>query len=540
MKLNLRTFSSFLVILACLLFVTGRPLRAQTPDLALQHLDNKITTLEERQQIVVEAMEKTYSNGFWFIGIVVAFTTLLSGLRYIHDQRLVQRLLSDAQELGKSYKTNIETTNQLMSSITNALVFYEGAQKTLADLAEVKAFQAQAAHHSEEQINRLNDLAIKLSPQCRRNSHNDQNIQHQVRDFHDQYQVVELSSQATTKLNANVHFILGFHHRIENNYDEALKEFRTAQESAAIDRNQSSHPAYTTLPHGVSLSAWLTKLINICAYHRALLSNNLGKYGEGKQLFETALEHDNLDYQALSYIPETMFLGGLASFSEVIAKFRNVINTVETLRTDQAKQASFSLDQATLLGLLYLKLANCYMADTPNSDYRAHRNFEEAEGLVRIALKHSPTSLFARLTLAQLLHQLDREPEEKRGLFIEVFAAAKTVMARVTEAKILMMYYYAMLICCGMGAIAGEAPGAYVTRVFELVPRLPKQSEQLRIFSPLSKGDLELTAFMAEVQEFAGGLSLVSPPLQSSPVQRDAHTVRPWSPSVGRSLLDGR
>ena len=142
-------------------------------------------------------------------------------------------------------------------------------------------------------------------------------------------------------------------------------------------------------------------------------------------------------------------------------------------------------------------------------------------------------------------------------MFVEVFETAKTVVARVTEAKILMMYYYTMLICCTLGEIVGEAPGVYVIRIFELVPRLPKPpkpiadeddedretgsrraSFALQIFSPLTKRDLGVAAFTNEVQEFGSGQSSALPATDPALQIPEMVTARPRTSSVGRSLLD--
>ncbi len=190
-----------------------------------------------------------------------------------------------------------------------------------------------------------------------------------------------------------------------------------------------------------------------------------------------------------------------------------------------------------------MKLANCYMADTPNADYRSHRDLAEAERLVRKAHTYDSGSLFARLSLAQLLHQSSRDDTEKRRLFAEVFRAAKDVVTRITEAKILMMYYYTMLICCSYGEISGEVPGLYVIRILELVTRLPKPPSPLtlRIFSPLTKWDWEVAAFTAEVQSFGG--TAVAASSAASTIDRPVERVEPVgkrrAASAGRSLLGG-
>src|SRR5262249_17878937 len=149
------------------------------------------------------------------------------------------------------------------------------------------------------------------------------------------------------QLNANGHFILGFHYRIENKYEDALHEFETAISLTGTDKGKHEGSAYRKLPIGVSLDRWLTKLQNICLYHCAILYNNLGQYDKAKKYFEDAFQCDPLDYQALAYIPETLFFGGLASFSQVVTEFKKAIATVETLTVEQER--SFTLSKIKLL-----------------------------------------------------------------------------------------------------------------------------------------------------------------------------------------------
>ncbi len=165
--------------------------RGADPDPTPQQLQDQVKNLELRQKIVLESMEKTYSYGLWFIGVAVAITTLLSAIRYVQDQQL----LKDAQELGKSYKLKFDTTNALMTSIKNALEYYKSAQDIENRVKELKDLQTQTARHSEDQMTALNNAAMELCPQCKRNSHNDPNVQRLVRDFHDQYEILKLSAQ---------------------------------------------------------------------------------------------------------------------------------------------------------------------------------------------------------------------------------------------------------------------------------------------------------------------------------------------------------
>lgn len=545
MTLTARTRKLLAILFLSVSFPSTPHLDAQGVDPAVQRsLDElrnvqatqheEVATLQLRQQVVIDAMEKSYSNGFWFISIAVAITTLLSAIRYVQDQRLMK----DAQDIGKSYKVNIETTNQLMISIKGALDYYKSAQEIEAKVNELKNLQTENLRHSQGQMDSLNDLAIELSPKCKRKAHNDPSIQRQVRNFHDQHEIVKRSSREPGRLNANGHFILGFHHRVENDYAQALDEFREAQTVALHDKNQSSPMGYGKLPSGVSLSEWLTKLANICAYHRAIIHNNLGEYDKAKECFEAALSYDQFDYLALGYIPETIFLGGLASFMRVVEEFEAAISRVNALTDDEARR--YKLDKGGLLSTLYLKLGNCYVAETKNDDYKTHNDPVRAEQCFRKALEHDPASLFARLALAQLLQRSDRGKEERRTLFADVFRDAKVIVSSVTEAKILVMYYYIMLICCSLGEISEEAPGSYVTRIFEMIPRLPKLTS-LRIFSPRSKSDLTVLEFTNEVQGFFKSQSSATTApagndLLAAPISRP--TARSKVATVGKSLLD--
>ncbi len=301
-----------------------------------------------------------------------------------------------------------------------------------------------------------------------------------------------------TRLNANGHFLVGFYHRIEARYDEALNEFREAITIADSHDNKSDAMSlYSGVPAGVSLHSWLAKLENICHFHSGILQANLGAYGPARESFDKALACDPQDYESLSYIPEIMFLGGTASFSSIVEAFKSAITKVISLPDEQAR--NFSKPKHVLLSILNLKLGNCYMAESPHADYKSHRDLAQAEEFIQAALTCNPGSLFARLSLAQLLWLAGRNPARQAELFAGIFADARDVITQITEAKILMMYYYILLITSTLGQLPNENPAMYAMRICELVPLLPKPKE-LRIFSPSTKTDLRVDAFVAEVQ----------------------------------------
>jgi len=386
-----------------------------------------------------------------------------------------------------------------MNSVKSVIEFFRSAQEAADAVKELQGAYQSETTRWEAQMAALNEKAVKLSPLCRRSAHNNPEVQRAVRDFHDEFLIVTRGADTKTKLNANGHFLLGFHYRIEAEYDDAVTEFEAATKLARQHRQQPPEALYSGIPAGTALNDWLTKLENICLFHAAILKANLGEYGPARVCFEEALAADPWDYESLSYIPEIMFLGGSVEFEAVVKSFTSAIDKVS--RLPEERQHDFSKKKDSLLATLHLKFANCYMADSSDADYRTHRDLGKAEEHVRAALDSDKDSLFARLSLAQILWLTQRAQDEQERLFRAVFADARSIVTRVTEAKILMMYYYILLITSTLGRMPNENPGLYGMRIYELMPQLPKPKE-LRIFSPHSKTDLHVEAFAAEVQAF--------------------------------------
>jgi tetratricopeptide (TPR) repeat protein len=253
------------------------------------------------------------------------------------------------------------------------------------------------------------------------------------------------------------------------------------------------------LPAGIPLHKWLSKLQNVCCFHIAILIYNLGRYEEARSWFQSALTHDPLDYQSLTYIPEVMFLGGLSAFDKIRSEFEAAMKTVGTLSPDQEK--SFSQSGKRLISLLYLKLGNCFLAKSPFEEFQKRHDLTRAEDNMRRAFEQDPSSTIAKFSLAQVLYERGKDRARYLTLFNEVFGEIRGAVAQITEAKILMMNYYILAICCALGEVPNEMPSLYTMRIYELVPNLPNPGE-LRIFSPRTKNDLRVPDFIKEVQEF--------------------------------------
>ncbi|MGD9212827.1 MAG: hypothetical protein PVI90_18730, partial [Desulfobacteraceae bacterium] len=173
---------------------------------SIKSFSDALKNIEKRQDIVIESMKNQYQYGLWFLGLISGIVTLLSLIRHIQDHRLIkfqEQQIADAKELGNSYKSNIDTTNSLMVSVKNALEYYEKAQEALKKVSELESQQQKESSQWEEQMRNMNDQAITIHLQCRRNSHNNSKIQHIVRDFSLHYDLLIRSFETQEKLNVN-------------------------------------------------------------------------------------------------------------------------------------------------------------------------------------------------------------------------------------------------------------------------------------------------------------------------------------------------
>src|SRR4051794_37086117 len=82
-----RNIRKHITSVGVLLAASVVPLHSQpTP----AELERQVRLLEDRQKIAIEGMERTYKNGFWFLGFVAGITTLLGIFRQLEDRKLLK------------------------------------------------------------------------------------------------------------------------------------------------------------------------------------------------------------------------------------------------------------------------------------------------------------------------------------------------------------------------------------------------------------------------------------------------------------------
>jgi tetratricopeptide (TPR) repeat protein len=479
-------------------------------------LNRELENLKERQNIVLEAVSEMFNKAIWIFGLLGSIITLFNFFQIYQDSRVVKLLkeqVNEGKEITSSYQKNISSITSLVGALKEVFEFQASAQRMMEEIRGLKQENEASQKHWDDEITELNRLAMELSLRCKRTSYNDTAFQRSAHEFREEYKNISASTDTGGRLNANCFYILAFEYRILNDYRESLSHFAKAIEVAEAHKQAQADAAalYPLLPEGRSLGGWLTKLQNVCAYHAAIISYNLGRYDEALKGFETALSYDPRDYKSLTYIPEAMYLGHLAPFQKVEAKFHEVIKKIEDLDSREAQ--GFAETREQLMGQTYMKLGNCYLGGSAYEDYRRQAHIATAEKHFTTAARLDPKSSIVKFSLAQAQFMRQQEKsistsagERYRKLFQEVFQNIKGRLYSVTEAKILMMYYYILAICCAYGEIENEIPQLYIMRVHEMRPNLPSDPE-LRIFSPLTKNDLGVDEFIGEVEQFQGQIA---------------------------------
>jgi len=488
------------------------PSSQQVPDelVTKQELKNEVMDLKERQDLVLKSVTESNKYTLWIFSILGGIIAIFSFFQTFNDTRTMKVLrehIKKSEEITTSYQKNIESSTRLVDQIEKVVKFQADAQKMLAQIKILEDKDANVEQHWEGEINQLNKIAMQLSLDFKRNSHNQSSFQQRIRAFFDKYEIIQSSTETEDKLNANCHYIIGmYYYRILNKYKEAIENLGIAIQLA---QNHSERKAlYPSLSSEVSLSTWLGKLQNVCHFHSAIIKYNLGDYGAAIHHFKFALESDEKDYQSLTYIPEAMFLEGKNYiFNQIITEFREVLDILEALDTLDNKKNANTKEQ--LLAQAYLKLGNCYLGTSKNPSFNEHKSLELAQKYIQKAYDLDSGSTIINYSLGQVLFEKyaqersmnDKQKQEYIKHFLYAFKAIKKKVGQITEAKILMMYYYILAICSIYGEIENEIPQIYIMRIFELRPRLPEDNN-LRIYSPLTKNDLTVDEFIVEVEDF--------------------------------------
>ena len=262
------------------------------------------------------------------------------------------------------------------------------------------------------------------------------------------------------------------------------------------------------------LQAWTRRCANQVAHYLAVFLSNLGEYRSSIDWFQQAVDFDESDIRSRIYIPEAKFLGFLeVDFGKIVTEFEILAKDIEEGRT--ASQLSEEQRKAELASL-YVRLGNCYFRRSSFEPYTKHRSLRDSLKHFRKAQELDSESYWASFSYAQALLSWANKVQathpdhrkllsQSQELFQKVSSKAPDELARTSEPKARLTIHYMLAICAKEGGVTSEVPQPYIRRIYEQKANLGSAGS-LRLYSPLTKNELSVTDFFAEVEEFQRSL----------------------------------
>lgn len=509
----------------------------------VKELDSKVQNIEKNIQFVMSITR-------WVVGLALAMVSLFYGLttflQYRKDLRDTQdyekrlKLLSEqferqsaeGKEQLKIYESFIrrqeEKSDKLLESTRNNI---NQTTELLGALEGIFQFRGQT-HEMEIQLKKfaeefkkqkdvetkvfeeVNAEAIEICRNFNRYTYSSaenqalfQKFSSRLTDRMEKYEFNDL-------LNANCYLILGLNFD-DRNLDNRLKNLQIAiDKSKRFFRDGADNPILFPDMTQDEIKNWNRNLASISLYHAAILNYNFGEYRKAEGMFQNALDYVHNDIKSELYIPEAKFLGGYVTDFHIIEEdFERIAKRIEDIQ-DIENWGEVSKD--SLLSQLYLRFGNCYFAKSKYPHYQKFRSLKKSIEKYNKAYNYAKESYVTQFSYAQVLNARAKQPnipeaqkQEDReifnDLFRKVFVQVREKIAGTTEAKILMMLYYMLAICCKEAKIEGENPKMYLLEIHREVGNLPSK-EKLKIFSPLTKNDFIYKEFLKEVNEFESTL----------------------------------
>ena len=519
---------------------------ADTTTDALNQVNNKISQLENEQKTLKSDLEKgqkqltdslaqmislsqfvSYAITAW-VAAITLYTLIMQITKHIQESNekknnndRIKEQEKNNNELFNETRQNIHAITELLQTVRGVFSFKEELDEKLKD-AETKnalydaRYAEQLAAHNKD-IERVNRTAIEICSNIKRNNY-------RTPDNRQKYQ--EFSSGPVNKLNedelnANAFLILGLNSAIGYSFGSATENLKKAIkkseicEDSSFDANDPSFKLLYPEKPAQDLKKWLQKLANISLYYYAITEYNLGNYKDAEESFRKAIMFDKTDVKSMTYIPEALFLAERKQFSDVVAEYERTISAIERIQASD----NWAESKESILSQLYIRYGNCYYPEPDYEQlYKDYKDLKKAEGFYQKAIEYSKDFYITKFSYAQVLKQkadkvtslsaAERQAaaEQADKLFKQIFEALKIKVGQTDEAKILVMLYYIMAICCKESKIPNADTQRYISEIYEAARYLPRydkaNKENIRIFSPLTKRDLVYPYLLEEIEKF--------------------------------------
>lgn len=507
------------VIIGIPLTSTSQPIIVPQKEVNVDSLLVKIDTLEGK----VESFQQRF-NSFdrllTFLGGIFAIIVSWLTIRDILAFR-------NSRSMEKAARESVQETTGLISTLKDSFQYQDEVTKLREEVKELEQ-QRNTERVNETKFRQdLNERAFEIANKITRDNYKSHYYSQIFRNFRNTLnKVVEEDPVADEELNPNCFQILALDLIIQDLFEEALEILDHGIQLSIRFAQEPPDNFELYYPNGVlrkdKSESWNQKLTNILYYHKAIIYYNLGQHSQqARQYFQMAIKYDENDINSKMYIPEGLYLeakynGKLNEHGNIVAGFKELekemVNISENVSSNWGKKKNI------IQSLFYVRFGNIYLPTSMHNRPRSFNGKPSCEDLgkagwyYQYAMKLDPTSYLAMFSYAQALilasksdGTLDEDKLAKKNnaqsLFRKVFDLVQTKTGSTIEAKIQIMYFYILVICCVEGELEGEQEKRYLTKIFEKEMELPKHSNY-RIFSPLTKNDLTYNELVSEIKNY--------------------------------------
>ncbi|MFG6100935.1 hypothetical protein U2F10_01700 [Leptothoe sp. EHU-05/26/07-4] len=482
-------------------------------------LEERLSILEERQELLVEAAERDLGRVYLIFSAVSAFFAIFlvfSGLRSFFDDRRRYRLedqyMGEIRSMMGSFRDNIGMINSLIASLKETFNIQADITKKLQEIDQqigsFDNYRSQEEMMYRSQVDTINTDFSKAFISCNFHKRNrelfkEEENRIQIHTFSTRLNTLELTGNLANLLSPVSSFVRGLSRFNEMNYQQAIEDLLKARNSAKAQLiaplSQYGNWDADEIKRNLRI------LIDETYYHLGIMYYNTGAYDKAENEFADAHERYPLDFRSRIYIPELLFFHGNTDPQKVVDAFKSVEIELNNVTSNKRKQMSPTWEWC--YAALKLRQGNIFLKKIFSQTFRSSSWSQIENNKLAIecfweARDKNPKSPVVNFSLAQAM-ELDGKSVlwkdlTPKQLFKEAFIQFRNQAIRKTEPILLTMLYYCAAISCFGGKIQNDSPSTYLGLARQQLQKIP---ESILVFSPLNKVMSEHSVLLNEMEQ---------------------------------------
>ena len=486
----------------------------------IEAIKSRLNTLEQLQEAMVSSSKNALEQMNFVFGIGAALVGVF-GLYSLYKQTVSEasrdRHEEEMRSLAGSFRENMAVINSLIVTLEASFKHRELVEGRMKDLGkqldDIAQFKTNIEQSLNERLINLNSEAFDLFQQLDRENFKSEENRGRLENFYITMNALERMGDVRIRLSPFSYFARALHFFNVTQYKPASEDLEAARRSSSREIAEPTIEWYRNSPAEEVMEA-VRRMEKDCCYHLGIIYYNLGEYGKARDRFGEAYQRDQSDLRSRAYIPELMFFEAREPFKRIILEFEQVEREFDRW---QMKEGRERVNLEANLAALLMRKGNCYLPKAillpRRSGFHADENAAEAlqtyekahefaQKTVNNFAKPPLVEVFVRFSLAQASKaagQSEWNSQKIEDLFKGVFFDIRKQVALKTEPIVLTLFNYVLAICVHEGRVPNESAGFYLSRVREQLQRVPND---VRIFSPINKINLDRDEFISEVEDF--------------------------------------